>query len=428
MAYTMAIIWVAALSPRFAAASSTDRDRFWMAVIYLAVFMPAIGLVNKLVRSLKEGVPTCNSLLIALPAIVYVIFPRMLQAEAVKLNTKLIYSVLISICDLIMDISSPYSILLYLSAKRFVKARCKRQAPTAYCFTDIAVTATKAEAVSGSAMGKDNDATKTQHSKRKNSHPLRRQSSIMSAALSPPGPVGGLQSAFASLEVSPRYLRALSDQVNIWSTCELVALLFTNLAVLTAQAYAGASWEQLVEEGMGLVLQVAIEQLFELCVLCILMRWNNLPMPSSRSEKGVLRRIILTLFLFAGFWLITDSIVAGFSVTDGGIGRRRRASFIISLLGTSHTDRPTESPHRQTVMSMSDEGGAPPKRPRTQGGEEMTASDSKSSIAEGMAQLEERIASLHSHIQQATREAADVQELFNTTAAAQVNHTQTPTQ
>ncbi|CEL92170.1 unnamed protein product [Vitrella brassicaformis CCMP3155] len=68
---------------------------------------------------------------------------------------------------------------------------------------------------------------------------------------------------------------------------------------------------------------------------------------------------------------------------------------------------------------MSDEGGAPPKRPRTQGGEEMTASDSKSSIAEGMAQLEDRIASLHQHIQQATREAADVQELFNTTAAAQ---------
>ncbi|CEL92189.1 unnamed protein product [Vitrella brassicaformis CCMP3155] len=71
------------------------------------------------------------------------------------------------------------------------------------------------------------------------------------------------------------------------------------------------------------------------------------------------------------------------------------------------------------VMSMSDEGGAPPKRPRTQGGEEMTPSDSKSSIAEGMAQLEERIASLHSHIQQATREAADVQELFNKTVAAQ---------
>ncbi|CEM39665.1 unnamed protein product [Vitrella brassicaformis CCMP3155] len=200
MAFTMAVIWLAALSPRFAAASSTDRDRFWMAVIYLAVFMPAIALVNKLVRSLKKGPPTCNSLLIALPAIVYVLFPRMLQAEAVTLNSKLFYSVLISMFDLIMDISSPYSILLHLSAKRLVKARCKRQAPTAYSLTDIAVTATKAEAVSGSAMGKDNDATKTQHSKRKNSHLLRRQSSTMSTALSLAAPVGGLQSALASLK------------------------------------------------------------------------------------------------------------------------------------------------------------------------------------------------------------------------------------
>ncbi|CEM39678.1 unnamed protein product [Vitrella brassicaformis CCMP3155] len=305
MALTMIIIWSVALSPRFAAASSTDRDRFWMAVIYLAVFMPAIGLVNKLVRSLKEGVPTCNSLLIALPAIVYVLFPRMLQAEAVTLNSKLFYSVLISIFDLIMDISSPYSILLYLSAQKFVKARCKRRTLTAYSFTHIAVTATKAEAVSGSAMGKDNDATKTQHRKRKNSHLLRRQSSIMTTALSLAAPVGGLQSALVSLEVSPRYLRALSDQVNIWSTCELVALLFTNLAVLTAQAYAGASWEQLVEGAMGLVVLVAIEQLFELCVLCVLMRWNNLPMLSSRSEKGVLRRTILTLFLVAGSCIST---------------------------------------------------------------------------------------------------------------------------
>jgi len=249
------------------------------------------------------------------------------RAEAVTLNSKLFYSVLISIFDLIMDISYPYSILLYLSAKRFVKARFKRQATTAYSLTDIAVTATKAEAVSGSAMSKDNDATETQHSKRKNSHLLRRQSSIMTTALSLAAPVGGLQSALASLEVSPRYLRALSDQVNIWSSCELVALLFTNLTVLTAQAYAGVSWEQLVEEGIGLVLLVAIEQLLELCVLCVLMRWNNLPMLSSRSEKGVLRRIMLILFLVAGtcisgwlpFFLMSLVRAVGRTVAQPGV-------------------------------------------------------------------------------------------------------------
>ncbi|CEM02572.1 unnamed protein product [Vitrella brassicaformis CCMP3155] len=72
-------------------------------------------------------------------------------------------------------------------------------------------------------------------------------------------------------------------------------------------------------------------------------------------------------------------------------------------------------------MSMSDVGGgAPPKRHRTQEGEELVASSIRqSSIAEGMAQLEERIASLQSHVEQATREATDVQELFKTTVAAQ---------
>ncbi|CEM25616.1 unnamed protein product [Vitrella brassicaformis CCMP3155] len=289
----MGLVCVYALSPKYAAAASTDRDRFFMAVIYLTVFLPPIGLVNKLVRSLKT----------------YILFPRMLQSEAVNLSSKLVYSVVMSLFDLIMDISSPYAILLYLRAKKLVKARCKKRTPTAHPLTSIALAATKEEAVSGPPTHKDNDATERQHDKRNDSHLLRRQSSIMSAALSlrgtKPGlsPTGGLQSALASLEVSPRCLRSLCDQIHIWSNCELVALLFTNLTVLTAQAYAGAPWQQVVEGGIGLVLLVAIEQLFELCVLCVMMRWNNLPMLTSTREKGVLRSRILIVLMAATSFL-----------------------------------------------------------------------------------------------------------------------------
>ncbi|CEM25741.1 unnamed protein product [Vitrella brassicaformis CCMP3155] len=211
----MGLIWIFALSPKYAAAASTDGDRLRMAVIYQAVLLPPIGLVNKLVRSLKEGPPTCNSLHITMPAMVYILFPRMLQSEAVKFSSKLVHSVFMSLFDLITDISAPYWVLLYVWAERLVKARSKKRTPTGHHLTNIARATTEEEAISGPPMGRDNDAMERQESERNDSHLLRRQSSIMSAALSLSGaqlgcgPTGGLQSALTLLEVSPRYLRGL---------------------------------------------------------------------------------------------------------------------------------------------------------------------------------------------------------------------------
>jgi len=138
---------------------------------------------------------------------------------------------------------------------------------------------------------------------------LRGQSSIITAAISTaelsltskrlcPEPAGGLQSALASLQVSPRSLRGLGDQIIMWSGAELVAPLFTNLSVLVAQALKGVSWEVLIGESAGLVVLVLIELVFELCVACLMMRWNNIPILSGR-ERGVVRCRILTSFLAA---------------------------------------------------------------------------------------------------------------------------------
>ncbi|CEL98077.1 unnamed protein product [Vitrella brassicaformis CCMP3155] len=62
-----------------------------------------------------------------------------------------------------------------------------------------------------------------------------------------------------------------------------------------------------------------------------------------------------------------------------------------------------------------------PKRPRAQGGDSAAAAAAGGtpSISEGLVRLAERIASLHTHIDQVSREAAGVQQLFNTTVAAQ---------
>jgi len=99
-----------------------------------------------------------------------------------------------------------------------------------------------------------------------------------------------LQSALAPLEVSPRYLRALADQIHIWSFTEIMALLFTHLMMLiTKYMHNGASSISVMQDIAGLLLLVSMECAFEVMLLLVLVRQNNLPMLSSAYEKGVLR-------------------------------------------------------------------------------------------------------------------------------------------
>ncbi|CEL91862.1 unnamed protein product [Vitrella brassicaformis CCMP3155] len=164
----------------------------------------------------------------------YVLFPRMLQAEAINLTDKLLYSLLISIFDLVADILAPYSILLYLRTERFLKGwSCTRKRLlTAHDVTDTSVTVAAAseEAIAGPSAAEKDAA----------SSPMSHQShSLLSAALSfiSTEPRGmktsqGLQLALARLEVTPR--RSLAEQVHIWSLTEMVAMLYTNVGVLGA--------------------------------------------------------------------------------------------------------------------------------------------------------------------------------------------------
>ncbi|CEM08997.1 unnamed protein product, partial [Vitrella brassicaformis CCMP3155] len=154
--------------------------------------------------------------------------------------------------DLITDILLLYYILLYVFARKFfMSGHCNRPKPTAQQtaqggtaqatdrppFTDIATAAVDNGISDRPLRHKDSNASRLQHSGTTRSH-LRRQTTLMTAALSfistEPALAGTakVQSALASLEVSPRYLRTLSDQIRLYSLIEVTGLLYTNLMML----------------------------------------------------------------------------------------------------------------------------------------------------------------------------------------------------
>ncbi|CEL93856.1 unnamed protein product [Vitrella brassicaformis CCMP3155] len=228
-----------------------------MAVIHLSAFLPAAGICNKVVRSIKEGLPTCNPLLMTLPAIAYILFPRMLQAEAPTLSSKLAYSILISIFDMIFDILLPTHIALFLSIQRLLKARFNN------------------------TLFKNNNPIAAKKEPAKSHEGLQRQQqksySFAALAYIRTHPrlgknVVSLQAALALLEITPRYLRSLCEQISLWSLAEMTSLLYINLAILIASAVHGASPLTLGHQITGLALIIAMECACEGMVLVAMVR------------------------------------------------------------------------------------------------------------------------------------------------------------
>jgi len=219
-----------------------------------------------------------------LPAIAYILFPRMLQAEAPTLSSKLAYSILISIFDMIFDILLPTHIALFLSIQRLLKARFNN------------------------TLFKNNNPIAAKKEPAKSHEGLQRQQqksySFAALAYIRTHPrlgknVVSLQAALALLEITPRYLRSLCEQISLWSLAEMTSLLYINLAILIASAVHGASPLTLGHQITGLALIIAMECACEGMVLVAMVRWANLPMMSSWREKGVVRCRLLTCLLAA---------------------------------------------------------------------------------------------------------------------------------
>jgi len=82
-----------------AATTYTDGSKSQLALVFVAIGWSISSLVNKLIRSIREGPPTFNVQPTAIMAIPNVIAPRLLQSKMATFSTKLLYSILISLLD-----------------------------------------------------------------------------------------------------------------------------------------------------------------------------------------------------------------------------------------------------------------------------------------------------------------------------------------
>ncbi|CEL99997.1 unnamed protein product [Vitrella brassicaformis CCMP3155] len=95
-----------------------------------------------------------------------------------------------------------------------------------------------------------------------------------------------MQSAFASLEISPRYKRALSDQIRLWSMTEMMTLVFTNLMVLVTDQiwHKDASLASFFMGIAGLVVLLVVEGALETVHVLWMVRISNLPLLCSEAR------------------------------------------------------------------------------------------------------------------------------------------------
>mmetsp|Transcript_20409 Transcript_20409/g.49640 ORF Transcript_20409/g.49640 Transcript_20409/m.49640 type:complete len:263 (-) Transcript_20409:153-941(-) len=161
-------------------------------------------------------------------------------------------------------------------------------------FTNVATGAADNATSDRPPTYKDNGASRLQQSRTTSSHLMRRQSTFMTAALSfistepALARTVNLQSALASLEVSPCYLRTLSDQIRLYSLIEVTGLLYTNLTLLITNQIMGTASSLAFVQGIGgLLMLVSIECAFEAVLFLVMVRWNNFPLLSSSYKKDV---------------------------------------------------------------------------------------------------------------------------------------------
>ncbi|CEM02662.1 unnamed protein product [Vitrella brassicaformis CCMP3155] len=274
-------------------ATTTDADKTRRALIFVLAMLPIISLISKLARSMKEGPPTLNGYLAILIKMVLVIYPRLLQAEMVRLSAKIFYSVLISLLDLLSDIFLPYWILLFIAARRFLRDRRRKATRPSSNDSKTIAAVEKMRKITSLSSRKDHDTARHENASMTSSRILRAGLSYIAEEPIVSHPPTNLQSALASLDVSPRYLRALSEQIRVWAFLEVTVLLFSNLVVLISNQIWGSDSSHVSflqgtqgPESVYLTLRpICCSSLHVLFV--VLIRWNNLPMVRAEYESSV---------------------------------------------------------------------------------------------------------------------------------------------
>ncbi|CEL99994.1 unnamed protein product [Vitrella brassicaformis CCMP3155] len=199
---------------------SKARDDYARAQIALQTVVagwPVVCVLNKIIRSLREGPPVWSSLVVVWTAVPYLLSPRLIQAEMVSLSSELLYSVAIAFFDLITDILLPHG-TLHTFYRLLKSGRCTREAVLEETWKDTAKTNHEhGKAASSKGSG---DGSLTCRSRRITTTVLSMRETFSRSASSL-AQAASMQSAFASMEISPW-----------WSMTEMMTLVFTNLMVL----------------------------------------------------------------------------------------------------------------------------------------------------------------------------------------------------
>ncbi|CEM30062.1 unnamed protein product [Vitrella brassicaformis CCMP3155] len=286
MGLSISLLWWFIILPAAFHAQS-DRERGWVAFQSLIVMYPFMAMATKAARNLKvgeQGNPTRSMAIVAWPTIIYLAIPRVVQARMDAFGHRLLTSLFLALIDLIGDICIPYSILLYLAVKRAVQHSVCGRPPE---------TETRRDAP---AMAEE-ESSSPNHIVRKRTTLASLMIIVESSKSFSRSASLNLQTALVKRVVSPRYLHSLCMTILIYSFCETVLFLFTNLMVITIRQIVYPSIVSLLEDLSLLVCLIAVESFLEAILYIIFIRWNNLPICRCQSGPGVLRTSVTVLLL-----------------------------------------------------------------------------------------------------------------------------------
>ncbi|CEL93658.1 unnamed protein product [Vitrella brassicaformis CCMP3155] len=262
--------------PRGAVATS-DSERGRIVIVAMITGAPFMSLASYVCRSVKQGHPLTPSLLLNYITFSYLIVPRLMQAKMERLSSKALNSFLFAMYDFVTDTMQPYRILMFVGSRRWARAR---------------LSALK-------ARHGETSADRRASFSRGDSGLLRQVS---------------MSVAFATQSISPRYMRAVADQVSITLLTESTVMIFADILEIIAKEVSispSSSAMPILEKCAGILVLITIEAFMETILITLLVRLHNLPVLRAERERGVmwLRIVVLwwtaqamTLFLF--FYLV----------------------------------------------------------------------------------------------------------------------------
>ncbi|CEM26355.1 unnamed protein product [Vitrella brassicaformis CCMP3155] len=91
-----------------ASGGGSARGRSIVVITWLLAMSPVVALLTALVRSLRDGPALQTGPAISYPAVVLVLFPRIVQAEMQHLSSQVLTSLILASFDLVSDMAIPY--------------------------------------------------------------------------------------------------------------------------------------------------------------------------------------------------------------------------------------------------------------------------------------------------------------------------------